>query len=129
MGIYVWHVICMCMLSHSITKHKKNGPDVLGFPNFTTLVKNYKLGFNYLFQVEILALSASLKVSSAQNSFWAWIVTPYNFRLMAQSKSQLENIFLGPIFNFWYLMVQNNFWARLGLWAQSHWSPTTSRKP
>ena len=62
-----------------------------------------------LVHVEILARSASLKVSWAQNSFWAWIVTPYNFGLMAQSKSQLENIFLGPIFNFWFLMVQNNF--------------------
>ena len=28
---------------------------------------------------------------------------------MAQSKSQLENIFLGPNFNIWFLKVQNNF--------------------
>ena len=69
------------------------GPDVLGFPNFTTLVKNYKLGFNDYKNPQYGPLVVSgpirsfIKVSWAQNSFWACIVTPYNFGLLAQSKS------------------------------------------
>ena len=89
------------------------------------------------------------KSPGPKTPFGPFIVTPYNFGLLAQSIAQSENNFLGPnlllglfvtlykfgpygpvrsnkktIFwaRFQFLVPQGpkQFWAYLGLWAQSH---------
>ena len=127
MGIYVWHVICMCMLSHSMFKHKINwvGPDVLGIFNFTTLEKiNYKLGFfDYI------------NPQCASCNFWPdpqLLKSPGPKTPFGPVCNSLQTLACWPSPNpnqktiFWAQILissssrSKTIWARLGLWAQSH---------
>ena len=109
-GIYVWHVICMCMLSHSITSIKKNiGPDVLGISNFSTLVN--LIGLLWLqnpqscpcwnsgpIRISLSLLGPKLLLGLNCNSLQFWPVGPVHSPIRKQFSGPKSPF--GPICNF-----------------------------
>ena len=89
-------------------------PDVLGFPNFTTLVKNYKLGFYDYNNPKLVRLVISGPIVASLSLLGPKLFLGLNCNFLqfwpfSPVQIQSENNFLGPNFNIWFLKVQNNF--------------------
>ena len=128
-ALYCGHLCMTCdMHVHVISKHHKHkniGPDIMGISNFSTLVFLINNWASIISKSPIWSMLKFwpdphlFKSPGPKTPFGPFIVTPYNFGLLAQSIAQSENNFLGPI----PISGSSRSKTILGLsrtWAQSH---------